>query len=117
MKAVRNHPAYWAFIGHRVSGLLLALFLPVHFYVLGLALDGADSLDRFLEFSQLPFVKVAEWGLVLLLGIHVCFGIRLLVLEFVAWPTARAARLSWIAWGAGIAFVVAAIFLYRVVSL
>ena len=25
----RNHPAYWAFIVHRASGLLLALFLPL----------------------------------------------------------------------------------------
>ena len=30
----RDHPAYWAFAVHRLSGLLLALFLPAHFYVL-----------------------------------------------------------------------------------
>ncbi|MDH4294398.1 MAG: succinate dehydrogenase, partial [Betaproteobacteria bacterium] len=28
----RNHPAYWAFIVHRVSGVLLTLFLPLHFW-------------------------------------------------------------------------------------
>ena len=28
MKSVRNHQAYWAFLGHRLSGLALALFLP-----------------------------------------------------------------------------------------
>jgi fumarate reductase subunit D len=27
----RNHPGYWAFLVHRVSGVLLALYLPAHF--------------------------------------------------------------------------------------
>ena len=27
----RNHPAWWAFLVHRISGLALALFLPLHF--------------------------------------------------------------------------------------
>ena len=31
----RSHPAYWAFIVHRVSGVALALFLPLHFWALG----------------------------------------------------------------------------------
>ena len=44
----RNHPAYWAFIVHRVSGLLLTFFLPLHFWALGQAFHGAAGLDRFL---------------------------------------------------------------------
>jgi fumarate reductase subunit D len=31
----RNHPAYWAFLVHRISGIALALFLPAHFLALG----------------------------------------------------------------------------------
>ena len=38
MKAHRKQPLYLAFLLHRLSGLGLALFLPFHFYVLGLAL-------------------------------------------------------------------------------
>ena len=34
----RDHPSYWAFLVHRVSGLALALFLPLHFWALGQAL-------------------------------------------------------------------------------
>ena len=42
--AHRNHPAYWAFVLHRLSGLALALFLPVHLYVLSMAIgDGAAA--------------------------------------------------------------------------
>ena len=28
----RQHPAYWAFLVHRISGVALALFLPIHFW-------------------------------------------------------------------------------------
>ena len=81
----RNHPAYWAFVVHRVSGLLLTLFLPLHFWALGQALRGAEALDGFLRWSEQPLVKFAETGLVLLLAAHMTGGVRLLMLEFLAW--------------------------------
>jgi fumarate reductase subunit D len=81
----RNHPAYWAFIVHRVSGLLLSLFLPLHFWALGQALGGEAGLDRFLRWTDQPLVKFAETGLVLLLAAHMAGGVRLLMLEFLAW--------------------------------
>ena len=81
----RNHPAYWAFIVHRVSGLLLALFLPFHFWALGQALSGPQALDGFLKWTEQPLVKLGEIGLVLLLAAHMTGGVRLLMLEFLAW--------------------------------
>lgn len=81
----RNHPAYWAFLVHRLSGLLLALFLPFHFWALGQALQGEAQLDNFLRWTEQPLVKVAETVLVLLLAAHLAGGMRLLMLEFLAW--------------------------------
>lgn len=81
----RNHPGYWAFVVHRVSGLLLALYLPAHFWVLGLALRDAARLDGFLRWTDQPLVRFGEWGLVLLLAAHFAGGLRLLALEFLAW--------------------------------
>ncbi|MBI4204453.1 MAG: succinate dehydrogenase, cytochrome b556 subunit [Betaproteobacteria bacterium] len=81
----RNHPAYWAFLVHRVSGLLLALFLPLHFWALGQALQGEAQLDSFLRWTEQPLVKFAEVVLVLLLAAHMAGGVRLLMLEFLAW--------------------------------
>lgn len=81
----RNHPAYWAFLVHRVSGLLLALFLPLHFWALGQALHGEARLDAFLRWTEQPLVKFAEAVLVLALAAHLAGGIRLLMLEFLAW--------------------------------
>jgi len=113
--SVRNHRAYWAFVGHRISGLALALFLPLHFLALGLALEGAAALDEMLVFAELPLVKAAEWGLVMLLAVHMFFGLRLLALEFFAWPASGDARTSWILAGAGGAFVVGLVFLAGVI--
>lgn len=81
----RNHPAYWAFVVHRVSGVMLALFLPLHFWALAQALQGEARLDSFLRWTDQPLVKAAEVALVLLLALHMSGGVRLLMLEFLAW--------------------------------
>ena len=81
----RHHPLWFAYILHRISGLLLALFLPAHFYVLGLALNDAAELDAFLIWTELPLVMFAEFGLVFLLAVHFFGGLRLLALEFLPW--------------------------------
>ena len=85
MKAMRNHPAYWAFLVHRISGLALAMFLPAHFYVMGLALNREAELDAFLRWSEQGMVVAAEWVLVMLLAAHLGGGIRLLALELLPW--------------------------------
>lgn len=81
----RNHPAYWAFLTHRISGILLSLFLPAHFWALGQALQGEARLESFLRWTDHPLVKLAEIVLVLLLAAHLTGGTRLLMLEFLAW--------------------------------
>ncbi len=85
MRTARNHPAYWAFVVHRVSGIALALFLPAHFLVLGRAIGGAAALDDFLRWSEQPAVIAGEWILVMLLAAHLAGGLRLLALEFLPW--------------------------------
>jgi fumarate reductase subunit D len=107
----RHHRAYWAFLGHRLSGIALALFLPAHFLTLGLALEGAATLDSALSFAELPIVKFAEWGLVILLSIHLFFGARVLVLEFLPWSEPMATRASWIVPSAVAAVLIGFVFL------
>ena len=85
MQSYRNHPLWLAFLLHRISGLGLALFLPFHFYVLGLALTGEAALDAALRWTEAPLVKFAEFGLVFLLAVHLFGGLRLLALESMPW--------------------------------
>ena len=81
----RNHPAWWAFAVHRVSGVLLTLYLPAHFWALGQALQGEEKLGAFLRWTEQPLVKLAEIVLVLLLAAHLTGGLRLLALENMPW--------------------------------
>ena len=85
IKPHRSHPLWLAYLLHRLSGVALALFLPVHFYVLSLALSEQAALDSFLAFSTHPLVKLAEAGLVFLLAVHFFGGLRLLALELLPW--------------------------------
>jgi fumarate reductase subunit D len=95
-----RHPAWWAFALHRLSGLALAVFLPLHFWALGRALHGNAALDGFLRFADRPLFKFAEWGLVVLLALHMTGGVRLLLIEFGPWSGLRK---NWIAAAAGAA--------------
>ena len=101
--AHRNHPAYWAFLTHRLSGLALALFLPAHFLVLALAVEEA-SFDAFVAWTERPLVKLAEAVLVGLLAVHMAGGLRLLALEFLPWSDTQKTRIA-LAFGAGVAAV------------
>ncbi len=108
----RSHPTYLAFVVHRVSGLLLALFLPVHFWVLGTAIQGEARLDGFLRWTDNPMAKAAETLLVVLLAAHLAGGLRVLALEFLGW---RARQKDMVAASAGIALLVGLVFLLNVV--
>ena len=110
MKHARNHPAYWSFLVHRLSGIALALFLPAHFLALGTAIHGEAALDGFLRWTEQPLVIVAEWALVVLLAAHLAGGLRILALEFLpwrGWQKSLAAGAAFFAIAAGLAFAFA----------
>ena len=95
---------------HRLTGLVLILFLPLHFLALGLALQGAAALDSFLAWAEHPLVVASEVGLVVALVLHLSLGLRVLALEFLPWrghlrPAALGALA--IAGGAGLLFLLA----------
>jgi succinate dehydrogenase subunit D len=109
-----RYSALWvAAMVHRISGLVLACFLPLHFLALGLAIDGAARLDGFLAWTANPVVKLAETGLVFLLAVHMLGGLRVLVIENLPWREGQK-QLAWLVGGAAIA--IAALFLIRAVA-
>ena len=109
----RNHPSYWAFVVHRASGVLLALFLPVHFWALGHTLAGEAAFNGIIGWTQQPIFKFAEWGLVILLAAHLTGGLRLILIEFGPWSGQRK---NWIAGGAGVALVTGLAFALALVN-
>lgn len=99
----RQHHGYYAFVVHRVSGLALTLFLPVHFWALSQALD-PTRFDRFIAWSQQPAVKFTEIGVVAALAAHFAGGLRLLFVELVGWRAE--AQKSALALGAAFVIVI-----------
>ncbi len=81
----RSHPLWFAYALHRFSGLALALFLPLHFMMLGKALEGEAALQSGLDWTDNLFFKFAEYGLVFLLAVHMFGGLRIMALEFLPW--------------------------------
>ena len=69
---------------HRLAGIALAIFLPIHFLALGTALNGAAALDSFFAATSTPLAKVAEFGIVVALALHMTLGLRVLAIEFLA---------------------------------
>lgn len=108
----RSHPLWFAYLLHRISGLALAIFLPVHFYVLSQALTHPDRLDRFLNWSELPVVKFAEFGLVFLLAVHFFGGLRVIALEWLPWS---ANQKTLAALALGFAFLISVTFLLQAI--
>lgn len=82
---MKRESSYWVAIVHRVSGIALALFLPLHFWALSRALEGEMRLDALLAWTEQPLVKLAEWGIVIALAAHMAGGLRVLALELLPW--------------------------------
>ena len=109
-RASRAHPGFAAALVHRLSGLALAIFLPLHFLALGLALE-REAFADFIAWSDQSLVKISEMLLVVALAVHLAGGLRLLAVEFLG---ATRAQSFWIAGsfafgaGAGLLFLLGA---------
>jgi len=110
--AYRRDTLWRAAMVHRISGLALALFLPLHFLALGLAIEGEARLDGFLKWTEQPIFKLAETGLVFLLAVHLLGGLRLMAIENLPW---RPGQKTLATAAAGVALAVAALFLLRLI--
>jgi fumarate reductase subunit D len=107
---VKVHTGTLAAFVHRASGVLLTLFLPVHFYAIGTTLESAAAFDALLVWTQYPLIKFGEWGIVVLLAAHLGGGLRVLALEFLPWrdwQKGLAAAAAALAFAAGLAFALA----------
>jgi fumarate reductase subunit D len=108
MRASHRQPGFLAALIHRLSGVALAIFLPLHFLALATALGGAAALDTFLAITRNPIVKAAELTLVLALAVHMTLGLRVLAVEFLPLRERTAAAVSLCVAGAlavGLAFL------------
>jgi fumarate reductase subunit D len=109
MRASHSQRGFIAALLHRLSGIALAIFLPLHFIALATALNGAGALDSFLAVTRNPLVEAAEFGLVGALALHMTLGLRVLAIEFLDFREKTAAIVTVCAaaaCAAGLVFVI-----------
>jgi fumarate reductase subunit D len=94
MRASHKQPGFVAALLHRLSGVAIAIFLPLHFLALATALNGANALDSFLALTRTPLVRASELALVAALATHMTLGLRILAIELFAVRERTAAVLS-----------------------
>jgi fumarate reductase subunit D len=94
MRASHRQRGFVAAMLHRLSGIALAIFLPLHFLALASALNGAGALDDFLALTRQPIVAFLEWGIVVALATHLTLGLRVLAVEFLDFHETTLAALA-----------------------
>ncbi|MDN5811425.1 succinate dehydrogenase, cytochrome b556 subunit [Arthrobacter rhombi] len=78
----RGHEGMWSWVGHRVTGVVIFLFLLVH--VLDTALVRVDpgAYDAVIGTYKNPLMAVGELGLVAAIVFHAFNGLRLVLVDF-----------------------------------
>jgi succinate dehydrogenase / fumarate reductase cytochrome b subunit len=70
----------WA--AHRITGLLMLIFLVFHLLTLSSIFKGADAYDQVLRSMERPLFKIGEILLLWVIAFHVLNGIRLILFNF-----------------------------------
>jgi len=77
----RYGPGLWAWLLHRITGLLLGLYLILHLWVLSYAWSGADALNRILAFLNQPIFHLFDLALFAGFLYHGLNGLRVTVID------------------------------------
>lgn len=94
-KSVQGRIGLWAWLGLRISGVALVLYLLAHIAVISTALRGPDAFDRLLKVLQSPSFLVADLFLLLAVLYHGVMGLRVMLLE-AGIPLPWHERLAWV---------------------
>lgn len=71
-----------SFVLRRVSGVALVIYLFLHMWVIGSAIQGPEVFDARLNMVQTPFFKLAEIALLAAVVYHALDGTRLLIVHY-----------------------------------
>jgi succinate dehydrogenase / fumarate reductase, cytochrome b subunit len=89
---------------HRISGVILFLYVPFLIWALDLSLSSGEQFQQLIYIFNLPIIKLLLWLLLASLSFHLVAGIRHLLMDIGIAETHRGGRL-----GANVVFIVAII--------
>jgi succinate dehydrogenase / fumarate reductase cytochrome b subunit len=72
----------FAWVLHRITGLLLLVYLFMHLYVLGSANSGSESFNGRLAVVQSPIFHFLEIGLIITIFYHMINGLSITIMDF-----------------------------------
>jgi succinate dehydrogenase / fumarate reductase, cytochrome b subunit len=72
----------FAWVLHRITGLLLLFYLLLHMWVLGSANSGPGEFDQRLKMVQSPLFHFLEIGLILTVFYHMINGLSITIMDF-----------------------------------
>ncbi len=78
----RFHPGYIAWILHRVTGILLGLYLFLHIWVIHHIAKGEEAFNEVMAVVQSPFFHLMEIGLVGIVVYHAVNGLRVVFVDY-----------------------------------
>src|SRR5699024_8948883 len=92
----RGKPGMWSWVGHRITGVVICLFLLVH--VLGTALVrvSPDASDAVIGTYKNCCIVLGESGLVAAVNYPACNGIRISLVDFWKKGTKYHKQMLWI---------------------
>lgn len=78
----RGHEGMWSWVGHRVTGVVIFLFLLVHVLDTALVRVSPGAYDAVIGTYKNPLMAVGELGLVAAIVFHAFNGLRLVLVDF-----------------------------------
>lgn len=84
----------YMFALHRVTGMILTIYLFVHLLTLGTVLQGPNGFDNMMALINNPIMRAFELVLVWIVLFHTLNGVRLIVLHLVPGASQRQLALA-----------------------
>ena len=78
----RGREGMWAWVAHRVTGVLIFFFLFAHVLDTALVRVSPDAYDRIIDTYKTPVVNLMEVGLVGAVLYHALNGMRVMAIDF-----------------------------------
>lgn len=81
LTSYRQHSGSVAYVFHRISGVVLIVYLFVHIWALSSLKNGMAAFQHEMELFTTPPFKVLEWALGLAVMYHALNGIRIALVD------------------------------------
>ena len=91
----RGHEGMWSWVGHRVTGVVIFLYLLVHVLDTSLVRVDADAYNSVISTYQTWYMALGETALVAAIIFHALNGLRLILVDFWKQGTKYQRQMLW----------------------